>query len=86
MCAVSQETLSARSSVPRAQISRIENGKAIPTIATAVRLCAALGYPGQLHVVFPELIGTPSNNGAPGRDTERSVTTLPAGQGQHAPA
>jgi len=80
---MSQETLSARSSVSRKQISRIENGKAIPNLATALRLCAALGYPGRLYVVFPELIDTPSNDETPGHHTERSVTTHEAAQGHH---
>jgi transcriptional regulator with XRE-family HTH domain len=40
---LSQRQLAGRMQVPRTYISKIENGKAIPTLGSLVRLAAALG-------------------------------------------
>lgn len=42
---MTQEELSLESSVPTAQISKIENGKGNPQLHTLVRLAAALDVP-----------------------------------------
>ena len=47
---LSQRQLAARMQVPRTYISKIENGKAIPTLGSLERLAAALGV-GVCHLV-----------------------------------
>jgi len=76
---ITQRQLSARSGIQQAEISRIEGGRANPTIATVFALAKALG--GELGIrVHPAGRGTDhSRASVPRRESQRRVVVAARG-------
>jgi transcriptional regulator with XRE-family HTH domain len=80
--------LATRAGLDRAHVNQVKNGRALPTVATALRLAQALGVP--VAVAFPpgsssERRKPPRTSASASSDEIRATTTFPAESGARVP-